>query len=170
MNGTGLWMVEVVVRKITKILDINFPDDVNENINNVTNDFNDKNIASWIRQTVTLNKSFEDKNINLRLAPGDLEYMIIEKAGDDRLNELKVKLDMDKHVSKDEILRRLGSKGVDGTVVNNAVKAPYIRAFIGKKIKSSEVSPSLRKILEQWVKPLGVSKNKIADIAKRING
>ena len=157
------------IRRTANILNIRIPLPANEIIDGVAKDLNDKNITSWIKQTINLNNSFENININLRLAPGDLEYMILEKVGKDLLNELKQKLRMNENTSKEDILKKLGSKGVDGNVSANAVKAPYIRAFIGKSIKSHEVSPSLRKILEQWVKPLGVSKKKIADIAKKIN-
>lgn len=159
----------IEVRKIANTLGIELPSSVNENISNVTSDLNDGNISSWLRRTISLNNSFENNNINIQLAPGDLEYMILEKAGDDLFDELKLKLRMDDNATKEDVIKKLGSKGVDGVVSNNAVKSPYLRAFIGKNINSYEFSRSLRKILEQWVKPLGVSRSKIAGIAKKIN-
>jgi len=137
-------------------------------LQDMANSYNSGNVTEWISATLSLNKILEKQRYKIALLPGDLEYTILENATDGLLNDVKRKINFDQNRTKNDLLKKLGSKGVDGEVVNNPQKGPYVRAFIARKMRGSEFGRTLRTILKRWAAPLGVKPRELDEFLNKI--
>ncbi len=131
--------------------------------------YRDRDFSSWRAATTLMNELFDEDNVNISLMPGDLEYVILEKASAEMLSGVRGLIgggggDIDRN----QIMKSLGSKGVDGRSIDDPKKGPFIRAYIARNITPKEVTSDLRKLLARWVRPLGVSSADLERLLKKI--
>jgi len=110
------------------------------------------NTSKQIKAIRQLNSSCRDESFGLRLLPVDLEFAALKSASETTIKTIVKKLGWAENGgvgTKDEILRRLGSKAVSNP--SDGKKAPWIRGVIARELPWSEISTEIKEILEDWM-------------------
>lgn len=150
-----------ILREIIRGLDSSVTSDTESQLQVIADHYRNRHISKWIAATKQLNRILINDGYRITLMPADLEYTILENANEDLISSVKAKANSEQERSKDDLLLKLGSKGVDGRSRDNANKGPHIRAHIARNISGKEISTSLKTVLRVWTSPLGVSNSQL---------
>jgi len=156
------------IKDIARILNLSLGQNVRDAILGTCRAYDNGEVAEWLRGASSINKLLALDGVKIFLMPGDLEYSALEKSSETLLLGVKKLIKADSSLSKEELLKKLGSKGVDCNSSDEAIKAPYVRAFIARNISGRELSGPIKEILYQWVGPLGITKSKTEALIKKI--
>lgn len=105
------------------------------------------NIAESGRMVQRANRRLNETETRLQFLELDLEEAALSAAGDDLLRGLCRTAELQEEFTREEVLARLGAKRFAG---RDGKKAPFIRGYIGERIRPSEVSANIRGCLARW--------------------
>jgi predicted ATPase len=106
------------------------------------------NVEDWLRKTRKCNEYLAKNKLPVIFLEADLEYAALS---DERsISWVAKKIGYTDKPTKNELLKRLGSKGVDCTAKKDAFKAPWLRGFIGANISTKRLSKNVRDVLQKW--------------------
>ncbi|MDT0631443.1 ATP-dependent nuclease [Rubrivirga litoralis] len=111
--------------------------------------FGNVDLSAWKQHSQAVNTACRDLSIPLRLLFADLEQAMLDDASEATWKDLADAAGVSVN-SRGGLMRKLGSKGVDGTQSGNAVKAPWIRGLIGRQIPLNELSTNVGDVLSTW--------------------
>lgn len=103
-------------------------------------------IAARTRQ---LNQELMRSGDAVLLSTIDLEFAILSDVSESRASSIGTALGFEV-TSRDELLRKLGSKGGGSKPSDSATKAPYIRRLLAESLDWTEVSPVFKDVLWAW--------------------
>lgn len=156
------------LRQTMKGLKLSVSAEVDLILKNLSLTANGADIKEWLNLTTVLNNVLSNQGYNIVLFPGDLEFSILDKAKAPLISDLCNKVNLKDRACKKRLLKKLGSKGVDGKQSDRTQKGPWIRAHIGNTITSAEMTEVLRAVLEKWVKPLDVNRRVLNELLLKI--
>lgn len=110
-------------------------------------------VSTWFGMINNANGVMQSLGYPIVFHKGDLEYCSLNNIGEDSLTYFSEALEKDFDNSQ-ELVKYLGSKGIDGKSSQNSLKAPWVRGMIGGYVPKSEVSKSTIEIVRKWM--LGV--------------
>lgn len=126
--------------------------------------------SAWETACTNANRVCRTAGISVYLSPIDLEHMALAAATQTTLDDLREKAKLTA-TSREDIMRELGSK-VKGRPPADPKKAPWIRAYIGKSIPWSEVTPACERLIQLWLRGVMSKKeaNDLLDVVRKANG
>ncbi len=139
------------VRAAFRDASISLPSKVLSFLGNVANRKAEDDVQEWITNARKVNGICASNEIPLRLLPGDLEYSVLQMAKKSTIRDFAQKAGKRDDTNKNDFMRWLGSKGLDGSARQNAFKAPWFRGYIGQHIPSSEIHDDIKGILLAWL-------------------
>lgn len=105
-------------------------------------------IEDWRNCTLELNDAAVEHDFPLHFLSLDLEEAMLGDASEEYVSRVSVKCGWDAELSKVELLRRLGAKGING---GNGEKAPWIRGFVGETVPAQELPDETIGCLRRWL-------------------
>lgn len=121
----------------------------NEILGKMTSALNDCNVGDWLKNAQECNSLFEKRQVPVSFLEGDLECAALSEVKSVERFAAKVSSE---GLAKTDLLKKLGSKGVDGKSSSDALKAPWVRGFIGSEISAKELCSCVLSILDAWGK------------------
>lgn len=120
---------------------------INTLLGEMTAELTSRKVDNWLKKTQECNEIFTKHSIPITFLDSDLEYAALSNVKD--VSTISAKK-YDDGPDKTELLKRLGSKGVDCKTRDNAFKAPWFRGFIGANLPAKELSDCVQKVLRSW--------------------
>jgi hypothetical protein len=117
-------------------------------LNSVANAAANGDDDALVREIRRANEAARRVGTRIALLPIDLEYAVLAGASAETVERIADRVNIVAG-SKEDLLRRLGSKAGAGPVQGRR-KAPWIRAVIGQELPLSEISLDLQAVLRRW--------------------
>ncbi len=138
------------IRRAFKDAKISIPTAVRASLDKVVTALNAEQPQQWIDAVREANSQCVNHSVSLRLLPGDLEFAALQNASNSTLGNFAQKAGH-KFECKNEFVRWLGSKAIDGRSRDDAFKAPWFRGYMGLHIPAADIHDDIREVLSTWL-------------------
>lgn len=113
-------------------------------------DFESRNITDWHAKSTLLNTELAEAGIPFRFLEGDLEYAILKNASARIRSVMADSIEFEGRADN-TFVKWIGSKGIDGECIGKPHKAPWIRARLAEILPFSQLSESVKMVLNDWI-------------------
>ena len=131
---------------------VNIPDNARKILESARGNFNKDEFDEW---RMNLNKANNIFNTSTHRVPlcfleGDLEWAIFSNLSDEKCKEMANSIEVE-YKNKNDFIRKMGSKAVNGRTINSPKKHPYMRKQIAERIALTDLSQSIHLVLKRWL-------------------
>lgn len=132
---------------------ITVPAEVRNRLTETTQRFAEGDQPAAIAATEAANSAMAAAGVSAALLPIDLEYAALGAASTHTVRKIGEAIALD-HLTRSELLRRLGSKAGVGPV-SNPVKHEWTRGRIGQLVPWNQMSSAVKGVVRQWLLGVG---------------
>ena len=146
---------------------ISMPKNAHGELENARRKFEDDDFVGWCKDMKAVNEILSKSTslVPLCFLEGDLEWAMFSDLSSDKCKELADFLGIE-FKDKDAFIRKLGSKAIDGQVVNSPKKQPYLRKQVAENIALTDLSRNVKSILLRWLTNAGFKRQEAENLLR----
>ena len=147
------------VQRALRESNIFIPRNAQIELENARNKFQAQDFPGWLTALNSANNMFSKPTppVPLCFLEGDLEWAIFRDLSSNTCKKFAASFGVE-YLDKNAFIKKMGSKAIDGHVVCEAEKTPYMRKQIAETIPLSDLSLNVKSILLRWLANAGFTR------------